>query len=127
MITFSAYYLVISRIVAVAANLYSLITTTVVRLEQCKYHGNFSIKLHGKRYTGTVLETKEEIPFKECCLKCVVTDHCKFVNHNDVTQTCELLKSDEYLYDSNNLVNNSDWMFAATKFSRKNVRLSDFI
>ena len=91
---------------------------TITRLE-CQISANFSIKLPGRKYDDTVISTHDRKSFKECAILCTVTDQCKFFNLNMVTSSCELISTYHDGYLEENLINNSDWMFAATSLSRK--------
>ena len=94
---------------------------TITRLE-CHLSANFSIKLSGKKHDGNVLATHRQKNFKECAVLCTTTDSCSFFNLNLLTLKCKLISSFHHSFLEDELVNNADWMFGATKFSRKLVR-----
>ena len=93
---------------------------TITRLE-CHQSANFSIKISGKKHDGNLLTAHDRKSFKECAILCTTNDRCNFFNLNLLTSKCELISSFHHSFLEEELVNNSDWIFGATKFSRKLV------
>ena len=94
---------------------------TITRLE-CHQSANFSIKLSGKKHDGNLLTIHDQKSFKECAILCTATDRCNFFNLNLLASKCELISSFHHSFLEEELVDNTDWIFGATKFSRKLVR-----
>ena len=97
---------------------------TIVRLE-CRLHANFSIQRKGHRYESTPLEVYYKVQnASACAVLCVSRNFCDFINYNYHSLNCELIQTDDYIYDNNKLKPSQNWLFMSTTFSLHNVSLS---
>ena len=96
---------------------------TIVRLE-CRLHANFSIQRKGHRYESTPLEVYYKVQnASACAVLCVSRNFCDFINYNYHSLNCELIQTDDYIYDNNKLKPSQNWLFMSTTFSLHNVSL----
>ena len=94
-------------------------TASVTHLD-CRTSGNFSIKRVGQKYTDLAFVSHNQKNFKECAVLCTTTDQCHYLNVK--TSLCQIFLTSDYGFLEEKLVNDSDWIFGATDFSRKLVR-----
>ena len=99
----------------------TFLTASVTRLD-CRINGNFSIKRIGQKYIDSEFVNHNQKSFKECAVLCTTTDQCHFFNLNSRTSLCQIYLTSDYGFLEEKLVNDSDWIFGATDFSRKLVR-----
>lgn len=96
-------------------------TASVTRLD-CRTSGNFSIKKVGQKYNDLAFVSHNQKIFKECAVLCTTTDQCHYFNLNVKTSLCQIFLTSDYGFLEEKLVNDSDWIFGTTDFSRKLVR-----
>ena len=103
-------------------------STGITRLE-CRYHANFSVRFHQKRYNDTPILKHENIKnISSCAVLCVTTSSCSFINYHSKSLRCELMHSFEYLYyDETKLQSAVNWEFAAPAYRRQQVRITFII
>ena len=99
----------------------TFLTASVTRLD-CGISGNFSIKRIGQKYIDSEFINQNQKSFKECAVRCTTTDQCQFFNLHFRTLLCQIFLTSDYGFLEEKLVNDSDWIFGATDFSRKLVR-----
>ena len=99
----------------------ALSTASVTRLD-CRTSGNFSIKRIGQKYIDPPFVNHNQKNFKDCAVLCTTTDQCHYFNLNVKTSLCQIFLTSDYGFLEEKLVNDSDWIFGATDFSRKLVR-----
>ena len=96
----------------------------ILRLPCLKF-GNFSVVKTEQKLSGHVLETFHGVSAEECEDECIEHRLCKSINTKNTTgANCELnSKSTEDPFDNVMLNALAGWVYRATDFKEKNVRI----